>query len=76
MWCPPRAAGRCSSTSPRAGYTAREAAQRLLERGRVAATAMDGWGPVNGPQHVRLVFANEPLQRLAASGERFTAALG
>ena len=61
--------------SPR-GLSAREAAQRLLERGRVAATAMDGWGPANGPQHVRIVFANEPPERLAGLGERFAAALG
>ena len=61
--------------SPR-GLTAREAAQRLLERGRVAATPMDGWGPANGPQHVRVVFANEPTERLAGLGARFAAALG
>jgi aspartate/methionine/tyrosine aminotransferase len=61
--------------SPR-GLTAREAAARLLERGRVAATPMDGWGEVNGAQHVRIVFANEPVERLAGLGERFAAALG
>jgi aspartate/methionine/tyrosine aminotransferase len=61
--------------SPR-GLTAREAAARLLERGRVAATPMDGWGEVNGAQHVRVVFANEPVERLAGLGERFAAALG
>jgi aspartate/methionine/tyrosine aminotransferase len=61
--------------SPR-GLTAREAAARLLERGQVAATPMDGWGEVNGTQHVRLVFANEPVERLAGLGERFAAALG
>jgi aspartate/methionine/tyrosine aminotransferase len=58
------------------GFTAREAASRLLERGRVAATPMDGWGEVNGPQHVRVVFANEPVERLRGLGERFAAALG
>lgn len=58
------------------GLTARDAAARLLERGRVAATPMDGWGEVNGPQHVRIVFANEPTDRLAELGERFAAALG
>jgi aspartate/methionine/tyrosine aminotransferase len=58
------------------GLTAREAAARLLERGRVAATPMDGWGEVNGAQHVRIVFANEPVERLAGLGERFAAALG
>jgi aspartate/methionine/tyrosine aminotransferase len=58
------------------GLTAREATARLLERGQVAATAMDGWGELNGPQHVRIVFANEPTERLAELGERFAAALG
>jgi aspartate/methionine/tyrosine aminotransferase len=58
------------------GLTARDAAARLLERGRVAATPMDGWGEVNGPQHVRVVFANEPVDRLRGLGERFAAALG
>jgi aspartate/methionine/tyrosine aminotransferase len=60
--------------SPR-GLTAREAARAQLERGRVAATPMDGWGPANGPQHVRVVFANEPTERLAGLGARFAAAL-
>jgi aspartate/methionine/tyrosine aminotransferase len=60
----------------RHGVAAREAAARLLERGRVAATPMDGWGAVNGPQHVRIVFANEPVERLRGLGERFAAALG
>ena len=59
-----------------AGLTARDAAARLLERGRVAATPMDGWGAVNGPQHVRIVFANEPIVRLRGLGQRFAAALG
>ncbi len=57
------------------GLSGREASGRLLEHGRVAATPMDGWGEVNGPQHVRVVFANEPLQRLAGLGQRFAAAL-
>jgi aspartate/methionine/tyrosine aminotransferase len=58
------------------GLTARDAATRLLERGRIAATPMDGWGEVNGPQHVRIVFANEPVERLRGLGERFATALG
>ena len=58
------------------GLTAREAVGLLLERARVAATPMDGWGPANGPQHVRIVFANEPTERLAGLGARFAAALG
>jgi aspartate/methionine/tyrosine aminotransferase len=58
------------------GLTARAAAARLLEHGRVAATPMDGWGEVNGPQHVRVVFSNEPVERLGGLGDRFAAALG
>jgi N-succinyldiaminopimelate aminotransferase len=58
------------------GLMAREAAARLLEHGKVAATPMDGWGEVNGAQHVRVVFANEPVERLSGLGERFAAALG
>jgi aspartate/methionine/tyrosine aminotransferase len=57
------------------GLTAREASARLLQHGRVAATPMDGWGEVNGPQHVRVVFANEPLHRLTGLGQRFASAL-
>jgi aspartate/methionine/tyrosine aminotransferase len=57
------------------GLSAREASARLLEHGRIAATPMDGWGEVNGPQHVRVVFANEPLERLAGLGRRFARAL-
>jgi aspartate/methionine/tyrosine aminotransferase len=57
------------------GLTATEAATRLLAHGKVAATPMDGWGEVNGPQHVRVVFANEPVDRLRDLGERFAAAL-
>jgi aspartate/methionine/tyrosine aminotransferase len=74
---PVRAAGGWSllvDVSPN-GLTASEAAKRLLHHGQVAATPMDGWGEVNGRQHVRVVFANEPVERLRGLGERFAAAL-
>jgi aspartate/methionine/tyrosine aminotransferase len=58
-----------------AGIPAREASRRLLEHGRVAATPMDGWGQVNGAQFVRIVFANEPVERLGTLGERVERAL-
>ncbi|USQ80015.1 pyridoxal phosphate-dependent aminotransferase [Ornithinimicrobium faecis] len=45
------------------GLTPAEASERLFERGRVAATAMSGWGPT-GSAYLRLVFANEPVERL------------
>ena len=51
------------------------AAQRLFEKGRVAATPMTGWGSeaVAG-RCLRLVFSNEPPARLAGLRERIRAA--
>jgi len=46
-----------------------------MERGKVAATPMNGWGP-SGTRYLRLVYANEPAERLADLGARFTAAFG
>jgi aspartate/methionine/tyrosine aminotransferase len=57
------------------GLTPGEASQRLFDRGQVAATPMDGWGP-SGADYLRLVFANEPVERLADLGDRFRRALG
>jgi aspartate/methionine/tyrosine aminotransferase len=48
--------------------------RRLLDRGKVAATPMGGWGP-SGASYLRLVFANEPAERLAGLGDRFRSAL-
>lgn len=47
---------------------------RLLER-KVAATPMRGWGGEIADRHVRFVFSNEPVERLAMLGERVRAAL-
>jgi aspartate/methionine/tyrosine aminotransferase len=52
------------------------ASDRLLERGRIAATPMRDWGEVNGDRFVRLVFSNEPVARLAGIGARLREALG
>jgi aspartate/methionine/tyrosine aminotransferase len=57
------------------GLTPAELSRLLFDRARVAATPMTGWGP-SGEHYLRLVFANEPAQRLAGLGERFRAALG
>jgi aspartate/methionine/tyrosine aminotransferase len=57
------------------GLTPAEASRRLLHRGKVAATPMDGWGP-SGAGYLRLVFANEPAGRLADLSDRFRRALG
>ena len=57
------------------GLSPAQASERLFELGRVAATPMDGWGP-SGGSYLRLVFANEPVERLADLRSRFDAALG
>jgi aspartate/methionine/tyrosine aminotransferase len=56
------------------GLTPAELSRRLFDRGQVAATPMDGWGP-SGADYLRLVFANEPAERLADLGDRFRRAL-
>jgi aspartate/methionine/tyrosine aminotransferase len=57
------------------GLTPHQLAHMLFEKGRVAATPMTGWGP-SGEHYLRLVFANEPVGRLAGLRERFQAAIG
>ncbi len=56
------------------GLTAQETSQRLFTRAQVAATPMDGWGP-SGSRYLRLVFANEPAERLTDLRDRFDTAL-
>ncbi len=51
-----------------------EASDRLLEQ-KVAATPMRGWGGEVADRHVRLVFSNEPVERLALLGDRVRKAL-
>ncbi len=58
------------------GLDAGEASNRLLARGKVAATPMTHWGDRIAERYVRLVFSNEPLSRLAGLRERFQRALG
>ena len=48
----------------------------LLEKGRIAATAMVNWGGAHTSNYVRLVFSNEPCDRLKDIGARFRAAFG
>jgi aspartate/methionine/tyrosine aminotransferase len=57
------------------GHAGERASALLLETARVAATPMVHWGVVNGPQFVRLVFSNEPVERLRGIGERVRRAL-
>ncbi len=57
------------------GLTSLDASERLLTHGKIAATYMRDWGRENADQFVRLVFSNEPVERLAGIGERVRAAL-
>ncbi|MYS78930.1 pyridoxal phosphate-dependent aminotransferase [Embleya scabrispora] len=57
------------------GLAPEVAAERLFRLGRIAATPMNGWGP-QGSTHLRLVFANEPVERLGDVRARFAAAFG
>jgi aspartate/methionine/tyrosine aminotransferase len=52
------------------------ASERLLARGRIAATPMRHWGDVNGERFLRFVFSNEPVARLAGMGQRVRESLG
>jgi len=57
------------------GLDAPELSRRLLAQ-KVAATPMtDAWGGAVATRHVRLVFSNEPVERLALLGERLRTAL-
>jgi N-succinyldiaminopimelate aminotransferase len=57
------------------GFNASELSKRLLEQ-KVAATPMtDAWGGAHANRYVRLVFSNEPVERIALLGERLRAAI-
>jgi len=56
------------------GLSGAAASHRLFTRGEIAATPMTGWGP-SGERYLRLVFANEPVERLGDLRSRFDAAL-
>jgi aspartate/methionine/tyrosine aminotransferase len=56
------------------GIDPAELSTRLLEL-KVAATPMAGWGGEVAARHIRFVFSNEPVERLALLGDRVHAAL-
>jgi aspartate/methionine/tyrosine aminotransferase len=56
------------------GINPAELSRRLLEH-KVAATPMGGWGGEVAARHLRFVFSNEPVERLALLGERVRTAL-
>jgi len=57
------------------GLDGPEASSRLLQAGKIAATPMINWGGEHCANYVRLVFSNEPLERLHDIGDRFRRAL-
>ena len=56
------------------GMSPQEASDRLLEQ-KVAATPMTVWGETVAPKYLRLVFSNEPIERIELLGERLRRAL-
>jgi aspartate/methionine/tyrosine aminotransferase len=56
------------------GLDGADVSDALLEE-KVAATPMQGWGGEVADRHVRFVFSNEPVDRLALLGPRVHAAL-
>jgi aspartate/methionine/tyrosine aminotransferase len=56
------------------GMSPQEASDRLLEQ-KVAATPMTVWGETVAPKYLRLVFSNEPVERIGLLGERLQRAL-
>lgn len=56
------------------GIAPADASALLFEHAKIAATPMNGWGP-SGDDYLRLVFSNEPIQRLSDLATRFDAAL-
>ena len=57
------------------GLDGPEASKRLLEIGQIAATPMINWGTARSSNYVRIVFSNEPIERLQGTRQRFKRAL-
>ena len=56
------------------GIDPQEASARLLQQ-KVAATPMTVWGESVAPKHIRLVFSNEPVERIELLRDRLRRAL-
>jgi aspartate/methionine/tyrosine aminotransferase len=55
------------------GVDAAALSARMLECGRIAATAMTAWGETVAPRYMRFVYTNEPRDRLNGIGARVRA---
>jgi DNA-binding transcriptional MocR family regulator len=57
------------------GMSGAQASAALLQQG-VAATSMENWGAADTSRYLRLVYANEPVERLQGIAQRFARAFG
>jgi aspartate/methionine/tyrosine aminotransferase len=57
------------------GFDGPAASKRLLELGKIATTPMVNWGGESSSKYVRVVYSNEPTERLRGAGKRFRDAL-
>ena len=57
------------------GIDGSSASKRLLEQGNIAATSMVNWGSENSSKYLRIVYSNEPVQRIRGVGRRFRDAI-
>jgi N-succinyldiaminopimelate aminotransferase len=59
----------------RYGINGAEASTRFFEKGKIAATPMTGWGSKRSDRYIRLVYSNEPVERLKGIRSRIEKAL-
>jgi aspartate/methionine/tyrosine aminotransferase len=52
------------------GFDCETASRLLLEKGKIAATPMRSWGSDRAAAYIRLVYSNEPVQRLRGIRQR------
>ncbi len=57
------------------GFSGATAARLLLQSGKIAATPMTNWGSAKAADYLRLVYSNEPCERLKELGARVRSAL-
>lgn len=53
------------------GIDGSSASKLLLEGGNIAATPMVNWGSAQSSKYLRIVFSNEPTERLRGIGKKF-----
>jgi aspartate/methionine/tyrosine aminotransferase len=58
------------------GLSGAELSKHLLEKARIAATAMTGWGSKRSDHFIRFVFSNEPAERLKGLRARVKSVIG